>query len=147
MLKLKPAATDLAWLDLLPGVRVQVKPISIADMLLTRDEVIKVYREDETEDTSALADIAITRTLGRRGIKAWEGVGDTAGEPAPVTPENIDLLLENFDAYDALHRLYVVPAMQRDQEKNVSSSAPGGTSEEAPPIAPPASEPAPNAST
>lgn len=140
MLKLTAPSTELFWLDLIPGVRVQVKPISIADMLLTRDEVIKVYREEETEDTSAMADIAITRTLGRRGIKAWEGVGDATGEPAPVTPENIDLLLVNFDTYDALHRLYVVPAMQRDQEKNESSSAPAGTSEEAPPIAPPASE-------
>lgn len=128
MLKLKPAATDLAWLDILPGVRVRVKPISVAMVLIGRDEAGKVFVENRVAaeadaeagnpNVGTHAGIALVRSLVHAGIVEWEGVGDAEGNPAPVTSENVDLLLDEWRAYDAFDRLYVGPALDRGAEKN-----------------------------
>lgn len=127
MLKLT-STSEPAWLDLLPGVRVQVRPITVAAMLVAREAVAKVVRGEDQQDVMQHASIALVRELAQRGIVAWEGVGDAKGAPLAVTPESIDALLEVWQAYDAIDRLYVGPAMVRDQEKNGSSPAPNGTS-------------------
>ncbi len=36
MLKLSTPSRDPFWLDILPGVRIQFRPISVADMLVAR---------------------------------------------------------------------------------------------------------------
>ncbi len=66
------------------------------------------------------------------------GIGDADGQPIPVTREAIDLLMENWPAYDAIDNLYVAPALARDAEKNASSSSSAGTSAAAPNTATPA---------
>ncbi|WP_036302323.1 hypothetical protein [Methylobacterium sp. 77] len=128
MLKLKPAATDLAWLDLLPGVRVRVRPISVAMVLIGRDEAGKVFLENRVAseadaeagnpNVGTHAGIALVRSLAHAGIVEWEGVGDSDGAVIVVTPEHIDLLLDDWRAYDALDRHYVGPALDREREKN-----------------------------
>ena len=148
MLKLNTQSGPV-WLDLLPGVRVEVEPISVASMLIAREAVAKVLGSDEAgeggeadsgdaRDTNARASVALVRELCLRGIKRWEGVGDAGGEPAPVTPENIGALLDVWQAYDALDLLYVTPALRRGAEKNESKKPPVGTSVAAPNTAPPA---------
>lgn len=138
MLKLAPRADEPFWLDLIPGVRLRVRPITVASMLVAREAVGKVYRDEDQTDVTARASIALVHELARRGIVEWEGVGTTEGEPAPVNTETVGALLEHWPAYDALDALYVTPALRRDQEKNGSSNSPDGTSGEAPNTATPA---------
>ena len=137
MLKLTPAI-ETFWLDLLPGVRVQVRPITVASMLVAREAVGKVLTGKDQEDVTVRAGMALVREVSRRGIVAWEGIGDAAGNPIPVTPENIDALLEVWPAYDALDADYVTPALVREQEGNGFSNGPAGTSVADPTTAAPA---------
>jgi hypothetical protein len=138
MLKLSSASQEPFWLDLIPGVRVRVRPITVASMLVAREAVGKVYRDEDQTDVATRASMALVHELARRGIVEWEGVGTAEGEPAPVTAETVNALLDHWPAYDALDALYVTPALRRDEEKNASSSSPDGTSAEAPNTATPA---------
>ncbi|MEZ0252615.1 MAG: hypothetical protein ACAH20_16910 [Methylobacteriaceae bacterium] len=138
MIKLSSATTEPFWLDLLPGVRVKVRPISVASMLVAREAVGRIYLDEDKTDLSARASITLVRELARRGIVEWEGVGTAEGEPAPVTTETVDALLDHWPAYDALDALYATPALRRDEEKNGSSNSPDGTSGEDPNTARPA---------
>jgi hypothetical protein len=138
MLKLAPRADEPFWLDLLPGVRVRLRPITVASMLVAREAVGKVYRDEDKTDLAARASMALVRELAHRGIVEWEGVGTAEGEPAAVTSETVGDLLDYWPAYDALDALYVTPALRRDEEKNASSNSPDGTSGEDPNTARPA---------
>ncbi|GAA0278302.1 hypothetical protein LNAOJCKE_4552 [Methylorubrum aminovorans] len=138
MLKLSTASQEPFWLDLIPGVRVRVRPITVASMLVAREAVGRVYRDEDQTDVATRAGMALVHELARRGIVEWEGVGTADGEPAPVTAETINALLDHWPAYDALDALYVTPALRRDEEKNGSSNSPDGTSAEDPNTARPA---------
>lgn len=138
MLKLAPRADEPFWLDLLPGVRVRLRPITVASMLVAREAVGKIYRDEDKTDLTARASMALVRELAHRGIVEWEGIGTAEGEPAAVNPETVSDLLDHWPAYDALDALYVTPALRRDEEKNASSNSPDGTSGEDPNTATPA---------
>lgn len=146
MLKLTTGAEPY-WLDILPGVRIKVRPITIASMLIARDAVSKVYRGEDQEDVGVRANIALVREIAQRGIVEWEGVGDAEGNPAPVNRETIGALLDHWPAYDEIDVRYVAPALERGEEKNGSSSSPAGTTEAAPATATPAESSAPSAHT
>ncbi len=137
MLKLSPTAEPY-WLDLIPGVRVRVRPISVADMLIAREAVSKVFRGEDQEDLSVRANIALVRELAMRGIMEWEGVGGEDDQPLPVSRDNVGKLLDFWPAYDEIDARYVGPALDRSAEKNGSSSLPDGTSGEGPDTAKPA---------
>ena len=120
MLKLGSAEQSPFWLDLLPGVRVQVRPVSVAAMLLARASAGAVLKSAGQEDEGTIrAGEAFTRALARSGIVAWEGIGDADGLPVEPSPERIEQLLDHWPAFDAIDRLYVGPALVRDAEKNV----------------------------
>ncbi|WP_018261886.1 hypothetical protein [Methylobacterium sp. WSM2598] len=137
MIKLAPISESY-WLDLLPGVRVRVKPASVAMMLAAREAVGKVVRGDDQEDLELRTNIALVGELARRAIVEWEGVGDADGVPIAVTLENVDLLMGEWVAFDRFDTLYVTPALTRGAEKNGSSNSPPGTSAEATSTATPA---------
>ncbi|MFZ5792112.1 MAG: hypothetical protein ACOY3L_15580 [Pseudomonadota bacterium] len=117
MLKLQTNSPDPYWLDLAPGVRLQVRPVSVTSMLLARAAAGEILREGG-EDATTKAGAAFTRALARSGIVAWEGIGDADGQPVEPTPDRIDQLLEVWPAFDAIDRLYVAPALTQDAEKN-----------------------------
>jgi hypothetical protein len=125
MLKLSAPSRDPFWLDILPGVRIQFRPISVADMLVARAvaaEALGARVEGDApldRSTTVAAGAAFTRSLARTGIAAWEGVGDEKGKPINPTPITVDQLLEIWPAFDAIDRLYVGPALTRLDEKNV----------------------------
>lgn len=120
MLRLAPSERSPVWLDLLPGVRVQVRPVSVAAMLLARAAAGAVLKSAGEEDDGTIrAGEAFTRTLARSGILAWEGIGDADGLPVEPSPERIEQLLDHWPAFDAIDRLYVGPALVQDAEKNV----------------------------
>ena len=125
MLKLSTPSRELFWLDILPGVRVQFRPISVADMLVARavaaESLGAKVEGDAPLDRSTIvaAGAAFTRSLARSGIVAWEGVGDANGKPVDPSPAAIDQLLEIWPAFDAIDRLYAGPALTASHEKKV----------------------------
>jgi hypothetical protein len=106
------------WLDIVPGVRVQFRPISVAAILLARTAAADVLRAGG-EDAMVKAGVAFTSSLAHSGIAAWEGVGDADGNPVEPTKETVNAALELWPVFDAIDRLYVGPALIQDAEKNV----------------------------
>ncbi len=105
------------WLDLLPGVRVQFRPITVAAIMLARTVAADVLRAGG-DDAMVKAGCAFTRSLAHSGIAAWEGIGDADGSPVEPTKETVDAALEVWSLFDAIDRLYVGPALIQDAEKN-----------------------------
>ena len=107
------------WLDLGHGVRVQVRPCTTALVMAAR-AARRPDRRCRPMHPHALGTrtAGFLKALGRLAIEAWEGVGDAAGEPAAVTPEGIDALLDLWPIAEAFERLYLGPALLLDAEKN-----------------------------
>lgn len=117
MLKLDRASTEPFWLDILPGVRIRFKPVSVAAMLIARAAAADALKSGG--DAGMIeAGAAFTRSLALSGIAAWEGIGDAAGEPVEPDRETILQLLDLWPAFDAIDRLYAGPALVRLEEKN-----------------------------
>ncbi len=139
MLRLNLTAAP-EWLDLAPGLRLQVAPLTTALMVSARaDPAIEAMPEEASQEELALA---MAKSVARRAVLAWEGVGDAAGEAVPVTPDNIDALLEVWPVFEAFQTQYVARGLLLEQEKNVSAPAPNGPSAGATAIARPARKPA-----
>lgn len=146
------------WLDLIDGVRVEVLPLSTEVRMRATQAIAltggKVVASDDADGEIEAADhgpdaitrdIVYMRALAAQAIIAWEGVGDEAGEPAPVTPENIVAFLDMHPLYQAFYIGYVLPGMKVVTEGNGSAPSPNGTSAAGPTIAGPAPESVPNA--
>ena len=142
MIRLNLTATP-EWLDLAPGLRLLVSPLTTALMVSARaDPAIEALPEGASQEALALA---MAKAVARRAVLDWEGVGDAMGQPAPVTPEGIDALLEIWPVFEAFQTLYVAKSLILDAEKNVSAPSPSGPSAGATGTARPARLPAPTA--
>ena len=128
------------WLDLGHGVRIRLLPLTTALMVAARnDQTIADLPEDATDEQSALV---FAKALGRIAISDWEGVGDEDGKPVNVSPDGIDALLDVWPLFEAFQTEYVAGGLLLDQEKNVSSPLPSGSSAGATDIVTPVSAPA-----
>jgi hypothetical protein len=105
------------WLDLVPGVRVQFRPVTVAAILVARSAAAEVLRTGG-EDAEIGAGLAFTRALAQSGLAGWEGIGDANGNPVEPTTETIDAALDLWPVFDAIDRLYVAPAILQVAEKN-----------------------------
>lgn len=135
MIRLNITATP-SWLNLAPGLRLLVGPLTTALMVSARaDPAIEALPETATPEDLALA---MAKAIARRAVLDWEGVGDGAGNIVPVTPECIDALLEIWPIFEAFQTQYVAKGLILDAEKNVSAPLPSGPSAGASAIARPA---------
>jgi len=131
------------WLDLAPGLRLQVAPLTTALMVSARaDAAVEALPEGSSQEDLALA---MAKSVARRAVLDWEGVGDDAGNIIPVSPEGIDALLEIWPVFEAFQTSYVARGLILDAEKNASAPLPSGLSAGATAIAPPVPAPAPTA--
>ena len=125
MIRLNLTATP-EWLDLAPGLRLLVGPLTTASMVSARaDPAIEALPEGATQEELALA---MAKAVGRRVVLDWEGVGDDAGNIIPVSPEGIDALLEIWPVFEAFQTQCVARGLLLDAEKNVSAPLPTGPS-------------------
>ncbi len=123
-LKNKPA-----WLELAPGVRVKVKPLTTALMLAGRsDPAMRAMMEGSESPDDAQIGMSMASALARLAIIDWEGVGDQDGNPVAVSPEGIDALLDVWPIFDAFQEKYVSTGLLLEQEKNASPPSPSGSS-------------------
>ena len=131
------------WCDLIPGVRVKLRPLTTALMVSARgDPAIADLPEGAATEEAALA---MAKALARRAIIGWEGIGDADGTPIEPSPEAIEALLDIWPAFEAFQTLYVAKALLLDAEKNASSPLPTGPSVGAKATARPARDPVPTA--
>jgi hypothetical protein len=142
MIRLNLTATP-QWLELAPGLRLLVGPLTTALMVSARaDPAIEALPEGASQEDLALA---MAKAVARRAVLDWEGVGDDAGNIVPVTPEGIDALLEIWPVFEAFQTQYVARGLILDAEKNVSAPSPSGPSAGATATARPARGAAPTA--
>jgi len=135
MIRLNLTATP-EWLDLAPGLRLLVSPLTTALMVSARsDPTIEALPDDASQEDMALA---MAKSVARRAVLDWEGVGDAMGQPMPISPDGIDALLEIWPVFEAFQTQYVAKGLILDAEKNVSAPLPTGLSVGATGIAPPA---------
>ena len=114
------------WCDLIPGVRVRLRPLTTALMVSARgDPAIADLPEGAATEEAALA---MAKALARRAILGWEGIGDVDGNPIEPSPEAIDALLDIWPAFEAFQTSYVAKALLLDAEKNASAPLPSGGS-------------------
>ena len=108
------------WLDLLPGVRLKVRPFGTALFFAAQSAMVRVDTEGETasEVIDALRGVAFIKALARLSIIEWEGIADDKGAPAPVTPEAVEALMEIWQAAAAFERIYARPITEIEAEKN-----------------------------
>ena len=125
MIRLNLTATP-EWLDLAPGLRLLVGPLTTALMVSARaDPAIDALPDGASQEALALA---MAKAVARRAVLDWEGVGDAAGDAVAVSPEGIDALLEIWPVFEAFQTQYVAKGLVLDAEKNVSAPLPNGPS-------------------
>jgi hypothetical protein len=131
------------WCDLIPGVRVRLRPLTTALMVSARgDPAIADLPEGAATEEAALA---MAKALARRAILEWEGIGDAEGNSIDPSLEAIDALLDLWPAFEAFQTLYVAKALLLDAEKNGSAPLPTGPSAGAKATARPVQGPVPTA--
>jgi len=125
MIRLNLTATP-QWLDLAPGLRLLVGPLTTALLVSARaDLAIEAFADTATQEELALA---MAKAVAHRAVLDWEGVGDDAGNIVPVTPQGIGALLEIWPVFEAFQTQYVARGLILDAEKNVSAPSPSGPS-------------------
>ena len=89
------------WLDLPRGVRVEIRPVTTAVMAAAqagsarRLGALRASETDLDPDMArGLAFAFLVKALARHAVTAWEGVGDTAGQPLPISPEAVERLMD-----------------------------------------------------
>ena len=114
MLKLAARARDPYWLDLLPGVRIKVRPITVAAILLARTAAADVLRAGG-EDAMVRAGVAFTRSLSEALSK--DGIRVNAVAPGPIwTP----LIPASFDPEHVAKHGTSVPMQRAGQPNEVA---------------------------
>jgi len=114
------------WLDLGHDVRLRVAPLTTSLMAAARsDPSVTSLPEGASNEIIA---VTMAKALARLVVLDWEGVGDEAGEPVPVTPQGIDALLDILPLFEAFQLRYVSKGLLLEEEKNGSAPSASGTS-------------------
>jgi hypothetical protein len=92
------------WLALPRGVRVEIQPITTAIMAAAQSAASRRLAAVRASDPVLDPDLArglsfafLVKALARHAVTAWEGVGDAAGKPLPLSPEAVERLMDLDD--------------------------------------------------
>jgi hypothetical protein len=108
--------TEPYWLDLPRGVRVEIRPVTTAVMAAAQAAAqrrLAALREADTEMdpdlARGLAFALLVKALARHAVTAWEGVGDAAGKPLPLSPEAVERLMDLDEMASAFWERALLP--------------------------------------
>jgi hypothetical protein len=108
--------TEPYWLDLPRGVRVEMRPVTTAVMAAAQAAAqrrLSALREADTEMdpdlARGLAFAFLAKALARHAVTAWEGVGDAAGKPLPLSPEAVERLMDLDEMASAFWERALLP--------------------------------------
>ena len=122
MLKLN-LSNESRWIDLAGGVKIKAKPLTSVMMLAARNNprvvALAKGRVDENVVQDDAVALEVAKIIGGMVIEDWDGVGDAAGEPVPVSQDWIDALFDLWPIFEAFQVGVVACAMLVDAEKNV----------------------------
>ncbi len=118
------------WRPLFPGVEMLFAPAS-REIVLAGRKASRAFIDEQPED--ALYDAmgsgaAFSLGVLQAAVLDFKGIGNPEGDALKFSPDALATALNDPHIFDAADRVYVVPIMQRDREKNVSATSPGGTS-------------------
>lgn len=155
MLRLTPPAEPV-WLDIMPGVRVLVRPWTTAvnetalaasrrivrnladgkEVIEDRGGEIRGLPDlDTPEGIEGLAEALYIEQLAMAAIIEWDGVGNDAGEPVDVAPQWVRALMAVPDAAAGFRSRYCAPMAQWSAEGKGYGASSDGTTDKAPPTA------------
>ncbi|MCW3782129.1 hypothetical protein [Defluviimonas salinarum] len=125
MIRLNLSAVPF-WHAFLPGLKLQLLPLTTALMVATRaDAAVEGLAPEASDEERA---VAFAKALARRAVLAWEGIGDADGNAIDPSDEAIDALLDIWPIFEAFQLTYVSKGLMLEQEKNVSAPSPNGPS-------------------
>jgi hypothetical protein len=125
MIRLNLSAVP-SWHTLLPGLKLQLLPLTTALMVATRaDPAVEALPETASDEERA---VAFAKALARRAILAWEGIGDADGNAIEPSYGAINAALDIWPIFEAFQLTYVSKGLLLEQEKNVSAPSPSGPS-------------------
>lgn len=104
------------WLDVHPGVRVQVAPFTSA--MLSAASTSAALRELPADADVDHRFLVLSIEVAKLAILDWEGVGDDAGEVVPVSPDGIAALMDIYQIARAFMAEYVTRGLLWSAEKN-----------------------------
>jgi hypothetical protein len=155
MLRLNLSRTP-TWLDLAPGVRIQLLPADIE--LVAEAQSDPAFRaalgsDDLPEDDAAAlamsatakqrVGLALAIALAKRAVVAWEGMADENGKPLPDPfDDGVEALIRIPSVMRKFQAEYMAPALDLVAEGNGSGASRNGISAAVPTIAQPARRPA-----
>lgn len=113
------------WVDLTGGVHVKAAPVTSAVMMAVRSDLAVSGVDLEDRDQ---AHVALVKAVAQRVITDWKGVGDTDGNPIPVTAKGIDALMDLHRIFAAFDAEVFAPYLLVQSEKNAFAPSPNGTS-------------------
>lgn len=114
------------WVDLLPGLRLHLAPMSTALMVAARsDAEVAGLDGSASRETQALT---MAKAVARLAVLEWEGVGDEGGEVVEVSLEGVDALLDIWPVFETFQEKYLTRGLLMDAEGNVSARSQNGTS-------------------
>ncbi len=140
MLRLNLAA-EPHWLELLPGVRLHLRPCTSTILATARSSQAVQDLVDQDASEAALS-VALAKEVAALAVIEWEGVGGDDGESIAVTREATDAALEVYPLFEAFQVKYMAVALLKEQEKNVSAPSRNGISAGAMDTVKPARKPA-----
>jgi hypothetical protein len=118
--------TEPYWLDLPRGVRVEIRPVTTPIMAAAqaaaarRLAAIRLADPDLDPDLArGLAFAFLVKALARHVVIAWQGVGDAAGQPLPLSPEAVERLMDLDDVAAAFWDRATAPVAVVAAEGNV----------------------------
>lgn len=142
-------ARKARWLALPQGIRVEVRPATTAVYEAMKFKAAREGRElieqhkavkaaggrieglpDLDDDTAlvAIVQMFLAQALANFAILAWEGVGDKAGKPIPVTEEAVNELIRDHPMIaEGFVGQYLSPIYGEELEGNALGPAPSGT--------------------
>lgn len=134
------------WFELLPGVRVKMKPatspiITTARMQLREEEM--VLDEAVGADAQAGRALAFAKAVAVLVIEEWDGVLGDDDQPVPVTAESVSALLDVYPVFEAFQVRYMARWLGIEAEKKDSAPLQSGGSAGATDTAKPAHPSAP----
>ena len=148
MIRLNLDAAKPRWVEIAPGVRLHVLPLTSDIMAAAEaelddapevpaaadDDVAAAMQGDQGAITrlarahrsrrGGARELAVMRAYARRLIVGWEGVEAPDGGPAPVTPEYVDAFIASPRLLTLFRYHVVAPAMGLVTEKNGSLPSP-----------------------
>jgi hypothetical protein len=113
------------WLVLPRGVRVEIQPVTPAIMAAAQSAASRRLAAVRQGDPELDPDLArglafafLVKALARHAVVSWEGIGDAAGQPMPLSPEAVERLMDLDDIAAAFWERATAPVAAVSAEGN-----------------------------